>query len=190
MLNRTTTLIVISALLIQGCAASIIAGSAGVAAVAVDKRTAGTVIEDQAIEFRIAKGLHNDTELMNQAHISAISYNNIVLLTGESPNEALRERVYNIVDRDPKVKQIHNRITLRDPLPLRARNFDIWLSTKVKTKLFATKKLAALQIKVVSSDTTVYLMGLVPRELADTAAEITSRIEGVRKVIRAFEYTD
>ncbi len=190
MLNRISALIVISVLLIQGCAATIIAGGAGVAAVAVDQRTAGTVVEDQTIEFRIAKGLHQDAELLAQANVSATSYNHVVLLTGESPNEKLKKRVYNIVAKDPKVKQIYNRIEIRKPLPLRARNFDIWLSTKVKTKLFSIEKLEALKIKVVSSNTTVYLMGLVSRELADIAADTTARIDGVHKVIRAFEYTD
>lgn len=190
MLNRTNTLVIISVLIMQGCAASIIAGGAGVAAVAVDQRTAGTVVEDQTIEFRIANGLHQDAELLAQANVSATSYNNVVLLTGESPNEILKERVYNIVAKDPKVKKIYNRIEIREPLSLRARNFDIWLSTRVKTKLFAIEKLEALKIKVISSNATVYLMGLVPRELADTAADTTSRIEGVHKVIRAFEYTD
>jgi len=179
-----------SLLLIQGCAATIIAGGAGVAAVAVDERTAGTVVEDQAIEFRIANGFHQDAELVTQTNISATSYNNVVLLTGESPNEILKERVYNIVAKDLEVKKIHNKIEIRQPLPLRARNFDIWLSTRVKTKLFVIEKLESLKIKVISSNATVYLMGLVSRELADTAANTASRIEGVHKVIRAFEYTD
>jgi len=190
MQNRIRALVIISALLIQGCAATIIAGGAGVAAVAVDQRTTGTVVEDQAIEFRIANGLHGDAELLAQANVSATSYNHVVLLTGESPSEILKERVYNIAAKDSKVKKIYNRIEIRNPLPLRARNFDIWLSTKVKTKLFSIKKLEALKIKVISSNTTVYLMGLVSRELADIAADTTSRIDGVHKVIRAFEYVD
>jgi osmotically-inducible protein OsmY len=48
----------------------------------------------------------------------------------------------------------------------------------------------ASRIKVVSSQKTVYLMGLVTREQGDKVAEIVRNIGGVEKVVKIFDYTD
>jgi len=177
--------------ILNGCApAVVIGGAAGIAAIATDPRTAGTVIDDQSIEFRIANGLYSDKELANSTHISITSFNHIVLISGEAPSAELRTRAYNIVKADPDVKRIYNEITIAEPLPLKARNYDSWLTAKVKSTLLGAKDVDTLNIKVVTSNTTVYLMGLTPRENGQKVAEIVSNVQGVRKVVKAFEYTE
>jgi len=51
------------------------------AVVAGDPRTAGTLVEDQAIEMRAAAALRADEALREQTHVSITSYNEVVLLT-------------------------------------------------------------------------------------------------------------
>jgi osmotically-inducible protein OsmY len=180
-----------SVLFLSGCPAAIVAGGAvGAASVAVDKRTTGTVVEDQAIEMRLANALHNDPELSTEAHIQVTAYNGTVLLTGEAPNEILRSRAVNQARNDEKVKRVFNEITLEPPLELKHRNYDIWLTTKVKTRLLGTKGVNAVQIKVITSKSTVYLLGIIDRKTAQMAANAAANVEGVRKVVKAFEYTD
>ncbi len=177
--------------ILQGCAGVIVAGgAAGAATIATDARTTGTLVDDQAIEFRITSGFQSDKDLAEKTHISVVSYNRVVLLSGEVPTAELRSRAYNIVKEQPDVKRIFNEIHVAQPLPLRARNYDTWLTAKVKTKLLGTENLNALNIKVVTSNTTVYLMGLLSREQAQKAAETASSLNGVSKVVKAFEYSD
>jgi osmotically-inducible protein OsmY len=48
----------------------------------------------------------------------------------------------------------------------------------------------AVQIKVITSKSTVYLLGIIDRKTAQMAANAAANVEGVRKVVKAFEYTD
>lgn len=176
---------------LQGCAPAIVAGgAAGAASVASDKRSAGTIIDDQAIEFRIASKLQSDDEMVEKTNISVTSYNGTVLLTGETPTQALKEKAYSYAQEDSKIKQIHNEISIREPLPFKARNYDTWLTTKIKTKLLTTKDVNSFDVKVVTSDTTVYLLGMINRQDADTVTRVIANIQGVTRIVKAFEYTD
>lgn len=177
--------------LLSGCPAAVVAGgAAGAVSIATDPRTAGTIIEDQSIEFRVSNALQSDSEIANNAHVSVTAYNGIVLLTGEAPTAALRDRAEKYAKDDAKARQVHNEVTIEPPLPLKARNYDSWLTSKVKTKLLGMKDLNAVAIKLTTSNQTVYLLGMVKRADAQLAAQATSEVEGVTRVVRAFEYLD
>jgi osmotically-inducible protein OsmY len=45
-------------------------------------------------------------------------------------------------------------------------------------------------VKVTTEATTVFLMGIVTRQEADAAVEIARNTEGVRKVVKVFEYIE
>lgn len=173
-----------------GCAGAVVAGGVGAASVASDSRSAGTIVDDQAIEFRIANEIASDPQLASKTNIGVTSYNFMVLLTGEAPTPEMRSRVFNVARNDKKAKKVYNEIQILEPLPLNARNYDGWLTTKVKSILVGTKDINALNIKVITSNTVVYLLGIVPRKEGQIAAEAASKVEGVTKVVKAFEYTD
>ena len=83
------------ALLLSGCAPLLLGGAVvGGGLVATDRRTAGTQLEDQGIEFRAAARVR---ELATLGQISVNSYHRVVLLTGEVPNATERARVEDAV---------------------------------------------------------------------------------------------
>ena len=174
-------------LLVTGCAGVAIGGAATTAVVHRDARTTGTFVEDQAIELKSLKALHDDLELKEQTHISVTSYNQVVLLTGQAPTEVLRSRAIEIVSGITKVRHIHNEVVIAAPSSMMSRTNDSVLTTKVKSKLFASKELSGLQIKVVSESGTVFLMGLVSTQIGDAAAQIASTTGGVQRVVKLFE---
>ena len=112
------------------------------------------------------------------------------MLTGETPTEDLRNLAYEIALQDPKVKKVYNELQVAEPLPLNARNYDSWLTTKVKTKLLTVKEINSFQVKVVTSNQTVYLLGIVPDTTGNLAAEVAAQVDGVQKVVKAFEYSE
>lgn len=175
---------------LQGCAPAMVAGGAGAASIASDKRTAGTIVEDQAIEYRLASKLQADDEMMENTNINVTSYNGVLLVTGEAPTQALKDRVQNYAAQDTKVKRTYNEIVVRQPLPYKARNYDTWLTTKAKTKLLTTKDISSVDVKIVTSDTTVYLMGLVTRKEADLITQSVSQVQGITRIVKAFEYIE
>lgn len=176
--------------ILQGCVAVAAGGAAAGASAAVDRRTTGTLVEDQAIELKAAKALNADKEINEQAHLNVTSYNMVVLLTGETPTEELRQRAGKIVQGVEKVTTVHNEITIAAPSSLMTRSSDTVITSKVKTKLLADESIEGVNIKVVTENGVVYLMGLASRAEADRATEVARKTGGVQKVVKVFQYTD
>lgn len=175
---------------LQGCAAVVVVGVAGGVALAHDKRNTQTIMDDQSIEHKIYNKISEDKELEKQTHISLISYNGVVLLTGETPQAHMREKAAEIARNTKNVKRVYNAIKVMQPTSLKSRNNDTWITTRVKSKLLGKKETDGLRIKVITENATVYLMGIIPKDQADFAADLASRIEGVKSVIKVFEYVD
>lgn len=185
------TAVVLSSALLSGCAPLIVGGAAATGAtVANDRRTTGTFVEDQAIELKIKNTILSDKALNEQSHINVTSFNTNVLLTGEAATEAARNKVIDHAKRTEKVSHVFNEITIAAPSALMARSSDTLLTTNVKTRLFADKSIEGTKIKVVTEAGVVYLLGLVSRKQGDLAAQLTSQVSGVQKVVKLFEYTD
>ena len=176
--------------LLGGCVAAAVTATAGGAAVAIDKRTTGTMIEDQSIEFKAMSAIADDKELSNNTHINITSYNNVALVTGEAPTEEMRQRVIDTVRNIPKVSNVYDEVSLAAPSSFMSRSSDSLLTSKVKTRLLANEDVSGLNIKVVTDKGAVYLMGLITREQGDKATDIARRTGGVQKVVKLFQYTD
>jgi len=175
---------------LSGCALIAVGGAASVATVAVDRRTPGAQLEDQTIEVKAGQALKSDPELKEQAHWNVISYNTVVLLTGETPTDAMRQKALELVKSVDKVTHVYNEITIAAPSSMVARTSDSYITTKVKTQLFANKNLTGIEIKVVTEKGVVYLMGIVSRAEAEVATDIARQTGGVQKVVKLFQYTD
>lgn len=175
--------------LLSGCAVPIIAaGVGGVALAADDRRSAGTQFDDKAIGIR-ATDLLNE-KIGNQGHIVATSYNRQLLLTGQVPNEALREQAEQIARSIPNVKQVSNALTVGFSTSMATRTHDTYLTSAVKARMLGDRQYDAAHIKVITENGVVYLMGLVSRREAEAAATDAASTRGVEKVVKLFEYID
>lgn len=178
--------------ILSGCAGVVIGGTATGASVVHDRRTAGTMVEDQAIEFKAIDAFSKDPAF-EDAHINVTSYNTAVLLSGEVPTPELRRRAAEIVGRIDRVKKVYNELVVAPPSPLASRGTDTWITTKVKASLFRVDGFPDFdptRVKVVTERGIVYLMGLLrPRE-AEAVTGTVRRISGVQKVVKLFEYIE
>jgi osmotically-inducible protein OsmY len=173
--------------LLTGCASFLAGGAATGAAVTNDRRTTGTVIEDQGIESKAYDFLEADGALAGQTHINVVSYNQMVLLTGEAPTEELRKLAEQYVTRIAKVRHVQNEIVVASPSPAANRANDALITTKVKGKLVSIKDISAADVKVVTEARVVYLMGLIDTPTGDAIAESVATIGGISKVVKLFE---
>lgn len=178
------------AILLQACAAAIITGGAAGVSLATDQRTAGTVIDDQSIELKAFRALSDNKEISEKTHLNVTSYDYVVLVTGEAVNKEIRQQVIDILRHIRKVKAVKDYIAISSPSSLMSRSSDALITSKVKARLLATKKVKSMGIKVVTDKGVVYLMGIVTREQARMATEIARTTAGVQKVVMLFEYTD
>jgi len=194
LLNKTrlaVAVLVSTSLLASGCAPPVIfAGAAAGATVASDERTAGTVVEDQAIEIKAARAIGADPTLADQVHVSVTSYNNVVLLTGQAPSKQQINKVVGVVQTVEKVARIHNEITVGPPTSFKQRSSDTWITTRVKSALLGAKGFEATKVKVVTENGSVFLMGLIPRDQAANIAATVQQVNGVKRVVKIFEYLD
>jgi osmotically-inducible protein OsmY len=177
--------------LLQGCVPLVIGGAAATGvAVATDPRSAGTLLDDQSIEFKAADRLFSDAELAKRAHISAISYNRVILLVGQAPDAALRRRAEDLMRGIPDIRRVYNEIAVAVPTGIGTRSKDALITTELKAKLTGDESVHSSHIKVVTEDGKVYLLGLVTRAEADRATDIARRISGVKRVVKVFEYVE
>lgn len=183
-------LIIALSLSVQSCVFVVgaAAGAAGAAAV-YDHRTLKKIIEDQRIENSIA-GKLNSTEALRNSHIEVTSFNQIVLLTGQTESAEHNQLSAEIAKSIPGVKRVYNELTVKGSTSTLTRASDTWITTKIKTQMLATKGLKSGTIKVVTENGTTYLMGIVSRKQADIAVEIARQVSGVQRVVKIFQYTD
>lgn len=184
--------VVISALLVlNGCAAPLLIGGAAATGVAVanDRRTAGTIVDDEGIELQILSLVAKEQDLVERSHLNVTSYNGVVLLTGEVEEKALGKRITDLARQTAKVRMIKNELRIGPLSSAASRSNDTMITTRVKSHLIADPGVDGTAIKVISEDSTVYLMGLVSPAEADSAVDLTRHTEGVRRIVKVFEYT-
>ena len=173
--------------LLTACAPVIVAGAAGAALVATDRRSAGAQLDDQTIETKILTTVAS--RYGDPVHFNVTSYNGIVLLTGEVPDAAVRADIYALARGTERVRSVHDELLVGPSTDLPARTSDSYVTSKVKTRFVeASDKFSATQVKVVTERGVVYLMGLVTRAEGDAAAQIASTTSGVVRVVKLFEY--
>jgi osmotically-inducible protein OsmY len=177
-------------LFLQACATAVVTGGVAGTSIAFDRRTTGTVIDDQGIEIKAAYALFEDKEIYDQSHINVTSYNNIVLVTGETLTEALKAKVTDKIKSLPKVRRVYNELIIAAPSALTSRSSDTWITSKVLTKLAAAENVNHFDVKVVTEHSVVFLMGIVSRTEAEAVVDIVSKTAGVQRVVKIFEYTD
>ncbi len=179
-------LMLVSAL--QGCAvATVVAVTAGATMVA-DRRTFSKQIDDQSIEFIAHNELNKQKALSKNTNLHVVSMNGTVLVVGQAPNSYLRDLAIKTIQNVADIVTIHNQIRISSTIAITTQSNDLWLTSKVKSALLANSEVNAKDIKVVTENSEVFLLGLVTKKEANIVVEITRNINGVSRVFKAFEY--
>jgi osmotically-inducible protein OsmY len=172
--------------LLSGCVPLILGGAVvGGSMMATDRRSSGTQVDDQAIEIKASNRV-NDL-LGDKGHVSVVSYNRLVLLTGEVPTENDKVNIEQAVSKVDNVRSIVNELQPGFASSLRARSNDSLITTKVKATLVDAGDVTSNAFKIITERGTVYLMGRVTEQEANRAVDLTRSIAGVQKVVRVFE---
>lgn len=178
----------VAALTSAGCAPLLVGGAvAGGVMVASDRRSPGIQLEDQAIELRVRNAL-GEKFPKDRANISVTSYNQRVLLTGEVLDEQSKLDAQAIAQKSENVRAVVNELHVGSLSTLANRNFDTALTSKVLAALLQAKDVPSGAIKVVSERAVVYLMGRVTPGEGEAAARAASRVAGVQRVVKIFDY--
>ncbi len=162
------------AVVLQACAVS-------------DRRTIGSQIDDNSISIKAGNAIEANKTLDEKANINVYVYNGIVLLTGQAPNDDWVAVAGDLVRPVQGVRDVQNQIRVGNPISFTTKTRDSWITTRVKSLLAGDKEVSALNVRVFTENGEVFLMGLVSAAEADKAVEIARHVDGVSRVIKAFE---
>ncbi|MDO8311912.1 MAG: BON domain-containing protein [Sideroxyarcus sp.] len=185
MRNAWMLSVVILAGALSGCAQM---GSIGGANSASERRTQGTVLDDQNIEDKAQQRIAE--KYKSNVQVNVTCFNRYVLVTGQAPNEAAKMDIERIVGGIPPVKGIANELQVSGVSSSGVRSSDSGVTGDVYKRFQSSKAFSRDHIKVFTESGVVYLLGIVSRAEADAASEIASTTAGVQKVVRVFEYMD
>lgn len=174
----------VPAVLVVGAAA----GATLEGAVIYDQRSYQTMNQDHNARSLAQYQLSNDSLLKGKSHISISIFNNIALLVGQAKTLEVRNRAYQIVSKIPNIRRIYNEISISTPTSAIQQANDSWITTKIRILMLGKSDLRSSNLKVITQNNVVYLMGIVTPKQAAMAADIARRITGVIKVIKVFEY--
>ena len=162
---------------LSACVPLVVGGAVVGTLVVIDRRTSGTQLEDEGIEFRASNRIKE--VIGDKGHVNVTSYNRQVLLTGEVPTAKDRELVEKAVAGADNVRSVVNDLAVMPNSTLTQRSNDTLITGKVKASFVDAKDISLNAFKIVTERNTVFLMGRV--------TEIARGVGGVEKVVRVFE---
>src|SRR5665647_3160832 len=133
---------------LSACVPIMVGGAVMGSLMATDRRTAGTLVEDEGIELRAASRIRDN--LGERGHFNVTSYNRQVLLTGEVPNAKDKELVERVVSKVENVRAIVNETVIAGNSTFSQRSSDAYISGKIKASMVDSKDLFANAFKAVS----------------------------------------
>jgi osmotically-inducible protein OsmY len=143
---------------------------------------------DQMLYVKVDRAVHWYNKQYGDSHVDVSVFDHVVILTGEVPSEALRSQLVTTVKQVKGVTEVENLTTLNEPISSLTSISDSWITTKIRTRLIADNDIDPDRIKVITENGTVYLIGLVFIDEAETATQIARQTSGVQKVVRVFSY--
>lgn len=174
---------------ISACVPVAAGGAAAGGLMAADRRTSGIYLEDQNIELKAKNRIVDNIGAAN-INVSVTSYNLNVLLTGDVIDEATKAKAEMVAKSVESVKSVTNELVIGDRATFGTSANDTYITSKVKSSMLKENLFPSNYVKVVTENSTVFLMGMVTRKEAEDAVAIARGVGGVEKVVKVFEYID
>jgi len=191
-MKKVTILIalLISSVILSSCA-PIVQGAAAVTTVATmanDRRSIGEILDDKTLYINLGNIVNKDP-LLNDAHINFNVYNKSVLITGEVPNDDLKDYLEELVQtKTPKTNQLINEVAVMPNSSYLTRAKDGVISLQIEALFLDQEVFHPAHISILTERGAVYLMGSVTKREAEHATNIASKAKNVKKVVKLFNY--
>ncbi len=188
MLKKTLTALALISLL-PGCT-SLMASASGPDPLGAKpgERTMSMRVEDISIENTANVNIYKADPALKEANVTVVSFYGAVLLVGQVPSEALKQKAEQIVRQIAEVKQVHNELTVSDPSYYWPRTKDSLITTRINSSLVFDKTFPSSRSKVTTVNGVVYLMGKLTASEADRAVAAISQVGGVQKIVKIVDY--
>lgn len=156
---------------------------------ASENRKLSDIFADEELAHQASSLLTKDKQLYQKTHIRVFALNQTLILIGEAPTQKLKDLAEASIQSLKNIKEIKNLIAITSLPSTTTRSLDSWATTKLKTLLLAEKNLHSTNIKVVTENNVIYLLGLVPKTEAIQAVKIAEQVSKNYNVVSLFEIT-
>jgi len=157
-----------------------------------DRRSREVILQDSIIEAAV-----NEIDLLknkqSELRVQVLVYKGRVLVAGEASTLEQRDKVIANIRIIKGIKVIYNEMNVAEVANSDMRKQDRLLEQKITASLLVLKgypEFDETRVKVLVADEHVYLMGLLYKGEAKSAAEKIQKIEEIRKIITLFEYIE
>ena len=153
-----------------------------------DRRTMGEILDDKALYMDLSNLVNRDP-MLDDTHINFNVFNKSVLMTGEAPDDDLKNYLEGIVKKKtPKMSQLINEVAVMPKSSYLARAKDGVISVQIEALFLDQEVFHPSHVSVLTERATVYLMGSVTKREAEQATNVASKAKNVKKVVKLFNY--
>ncbi|HVT62728.1 MAG TPA: BON domain-containing protein [Legionellaceae bacterium] len=170
--------------LLTGCVAAMVASAS---LMVYDRRSVRMIEKDARIFHVVHTAIVTDPNF-HGSRVKVSVYQQVVLLLGQVKMASLKSLAEEIAQTTPNVRRVYNKLTIANPIDLEQQSTDIWITSQVRSKMLAKKDLESGSIQVNTENSIVYLTGVVTPEQANLAVSAARTVNGVRQVVKMFQY--
>lgn len=188
-----SALILLLASQLLACAVLVVGGAVATGVAVHDRRSVGTVIDDNVVDVRVRNALYGDERFDGRTRIKINVHNGWVLLAGEARTPALVDAATELAAEVEGVQRLFNELAPMERAGLGQASSDRMLSGRVNGSLTSIRDLPgfdATRVKVTTVRGIVYLQGLVTQAEAEAVVEQARTVRGVERVVTLFEFKD
>lgn len=187
---KSLVIAIVCLLLSGGCSTVIDASKDEPVESDASQRSIGRMLDDESIETKALVNVRKADPALRDANVVIVSFNGVVLIAGQVPSSQLKQLAEQTVKQIRYVNKVHNELTVGASNDMAGRSNDTWITTRIKSRMLFSSVVDPAEVKVITENSVVYLMGLVNQASADKAVDMARNTGGVEKVVRIFEYID
>lgn len=177
--------IMLASLMMTGCTTNYLTNSTeGTYGVPVTERTIPQRLLDRSIEHTAKINVYGLQENLQQiSRMDIDSFNSEVLLTGEVPSDALKAEVEKVIRSMPDVRQVYNELNVSVARGYSSTMQDGYVTSKLIAKITANNGVKPSQIKAVTNNGVVYVMGRLTPTQQSHIIDIANDTVGVVELV-------
>lgn len=179
------TSLVMASLAITGCTTNYLTNSTnGTYGVPVTERTIPQRLLDRSIEHTAKINVYGlQQDLQQNSRMSIDSFNSEVLLSGEVPTEALKTQIEQVVKSMPDVRKVYNELNVSVARGYSSTVQDGYITSKLLAKVAASDGVKSSQLKAVSNNGVVYIMGRMTPTQQSNLIDIANDTAGITELV-------
>lgn len=177
--------IVMASIVTTGCTTNYLTNSTeGTYGVPVTERTIPQRLLDRSIEHTAKINIYGLQEnLQANSRISIDSFYSEVLLSGEVPTAALKTQIEQVVSSMPDVRRVYNELNVSVARGYSSTVHDGYITSKLMAKTATNNGIKASQLKAVTNDGVVYIMGRMTPTQQSHLIDIANSTVGITELV-------